>query len=87
MNLKNLTRFVLIFWAVILAVLIIGLLTGCGKQAENKRFKKVEQYYDCAVFVDTYTGIGYVHYGYGLCPMYDADGNLYRPNGWRDYGE
>lgn len=50
------------------------------------RFQQVEQYDDCQVLVDTETGVSYVKYKNSLSPLYDVDGSLYRPNGWRDYG-
>lgn len=45
----------------------------------------VEFYDDMIVYVDTYTGISYGQYQGAIFPLYDKDGNLYRPNGWRDY--
>ena len=74
---------------------MIALLVGCGRDGvvrhEESRFKVVERWEDCSVLVDTETGIGYlVTYDglpQGITVMYDFDGNIYRPNGWRDYGE
>lgn len=66
---------------VLLIIIASILLNGCGK---NDRFKVVERYGVDEIIVDTETGIGYLHYGYGISPLYDADGELYRPNGWRD---
>lgn len=63
-----------------------ALLVGCGS-GKGERFAIVERYSDCVIMVDKETGIGYLHYGYGISPLYDANGELYRPNGWRDYGE
>lgn len=67
------------------------LFVGCGRQgvpvSTERRFKVVEEYSDCCILVDKETGIGYCHKGYAIFPLYDADGELYRPNGWRDYGE
>ena len=78
-------RIVAILWAVLMTVL---LFVGCGSQSSMRdRFDVVERYSDCCIIVDKETGIGYLHYGYGISPLYDANGELYRPNGWRDYGE
>ena len=70
---------------------MIALLVGCGRQgvqvSKEARFKVVEEYLDCCILVDKETGIGYCHKGYAIFPLYDANGELYRPNGWRDYGE
>lgn len=75
-------RIKIFFGAVLMTVLLVG--CGCGK---GERFVIVERYSDCSIMVDKETGIGYLHYGYGMSPLYDANGELYRPNGWRDYGE
>ena len=81
----------------ILAVIVTE-MTGCGAQGHPfpvdrnsyKRFRVVETYGDGAVLVDKDTGIGYFRYWNGghlaTFPLYDQDGELYRPNGWRDYG-
>lgn len=83
-------RIIVIIWA----VLMIALLVGCRRDGvvrhEESRFKVVERWADCYVLVDTQTGIGYLKLSNanesGLTVMYDFDGNIYRPNGWRDYG-
>lgn len=64
------------------------LMMGCGNRAPQ-RFKVVEQFDGGVVWVDTDTGIGYAQlYGAGsVFPLYDENGEHYRPNGWRDYGE
>ncbi len=68
---------------VLLIIIASTLLSGCG--LKNDRFKVVEQYGAYEVIVDTETGIGYLQRGGGgITIMYDADGNIYRPNGWRD---
>lgn len=68
------------------------LFVGCesrGQSPRRERFDVVEEHSDCFIIVDKETGIGYLRYGYGsgggISPLYDADGELYRPNGWRDY--
>lgn len=75
-------------FVIALSLSIALLLTGCGQRAPQ-RFKVVEQFEGGVVWVDTETGIGYAQlYGAGsVFPLYDKDGELYRPNGWRDYGE
>ena len=84
--------------AIILAAGIAAGVTGCGVPGEPfpvgrnsyDRFRVVETYGDGAVLVDKDSGIGYYRYTYGgsfaMFPIYDEDGRLYRPNGWRDYG-
>ena len=64
------------------------LLSGCGNRAPQ-RFKVVERFTGGCVWVDTETGIAYAQmYGIdGVFPLYDENGEHYRPNGWRDYGE
>jgi hypothetical protein len=49
----------------------------------------VEHFQGGVVYVDTDTGIGYAQlYGAGsVFPLYDENGEHYRPNGWRDNGE
>lgn len=83
---------------IILLLLIAVMVTGCGVQGDPfpvdrnsyDRFRVVETYGDGAVLVDKDSGIGYFRYVYSgsfaMFPIYDEDGNLYRPNGWRDYG-
>jgi len=66
------------------AAIVIAITTGQSNRPA--RFKAVETYTDCTVLVDTETGVSYVQYGKALAPLYDADGNLYRSNGWRDTG-
>ena len=71
----------------VIAFIIAALmLTGCGQRAP-RRFKVVENFNGGCVYVDTETGIGYgcIYGNSTIFPLYDADGNLYRPNGWRDY--
>ena len=72
--------------AIVLSISMI-LLMGCGERAPQ-RFKVVEQFEGGVVWVDTETGIGYAQlYGAGsVFPLYDENGEHYRPNGWRDYG-
>lgn len=79
---------------IIITVFIAVVLAGCGRnnhivRHKARRFQCIEQWEDCYVLVDTETGIGYLKTGYdgGLSVMHDFDGNIYRPNGWRDYGE
>jgi len=68
---------------VLLIIIASTLLSGCG--LKNDRFKVVERYGAYVVIVDTDTGIGYLRYrDSALTVMYDANGELYRPNGWRD---
>lgn len=83
-------RIIAIIGAVLMTVL---LFVGCGRQgielSEEKRFKLVEEYQNCYVFVDKETGIGYFlhkQYNVALTPLYNEKGEPYRPNGWRDYG-
>ena len=73
--------------AIALSISMI-LLMGCGERAPQ-RFKVVERFEGGVVWVDTDTGIGYAQlYGAGsVFPLYDENGEHYRPNGWRDYGE
>ena len=72
--------------AIALSISMI-LLMGCGQRAPD-RFKAVEHFKGGTVYVDTETGIGYANLGGGaMFPIYDKDGELYRPNGWRDNGE
>ena len=75
-------------FVIALSISIALLLTGCGHRAPQ-RFKVVEQFEGGVVWVDTETGIGYAQlYGAGsVFPLYDENGEHYRPNGWRDYGE
>ena len=72
--------------AIALSISMI-LLMGCGQRAPQ-RFKVVEHFQGGVVYVDTDTGIGYAQlYGAGsVFPLYDENGEHYRPNGWRDYG-
>ena len=73
--------------AIVLSVSMI-LMMGCGNRAPQ-RFKVVENFNGGCVWVDTETGIAYAQlYGAGsVFPLYDENGEHYRPNGWRDYGE
>ena len=73
--------------AIALSISMI-LLMGCGNRAPQ-RFKVVENFNGGCVWVDTETGIAYAQlYGAGsVFPLYDENGEHYRPNGWRDYGE
>ena len=73
---------ILLIWA----VLMIALLNGCS-DSEN-RFKVVERFSNgYYIMVDKETGVGYLNTGSGgITVMYDKDGEVYRPNGWRDYG-
>lgn len=80
---------------VLIIVCIMIACAGCGNnqqpaQHNYKRMKLVEQYKDLDVYVDTATGIAYGYwrssYDHGLFPLYDAEGEHYRPNGWRDVG-
>ena len=73
--------------AIALSISMI-LLMGCGERAPQ-RFKVVENFNGGCVWVDTETGIAYAQlYGAGsVFPLYDENGENYRPNGWRDYGE
>ena len=75
-------------FVIALSLSIALLLTGCGQRAPQ-RFKVVEKFEGGVVYVDTETGIGYAQlYGAGsVFPLYDENGEHYRPNGWRDYGE
>ena len=71
--------------AIILAAVIAAGMGGCSKTPN--RFKVVERFEGGCVYVDRETGIGYARlYDTGdTFPLYDFDGSLYRPNGWRDY--
>ena len=73
--------------AIALSISMI-LMMGCGNRAPQ-RFKVVENFNGGCVWVDTETGIAYAQlYGAGsVFPLYDENGEHYRPNGWRDYGE
>lgn len=77
--------------AIVVAIFMIALqIVGCGSRfdvREGSRFKVVEKYDDCWIFVDKETGIGYfvMEGQYALTPLYDENGELYRPNGWMDY--
>ena len=73
--------------AIALSISMI-LLMGCGNRAPD-RFRVVEHFQGGVVYVDTDTGIGYAQlYGAGsVFPLYDKNGEHYRPNGWRDNGE
>ena len=75
-------------FVIALSLSIALLLTGCGQRAPQ-RCKVVEKFEGGVVYVDTETGIGYAQlYGAGsVFPLYDENGEHYRPNGWRDYGE
>jgi len=80
--------------SLLLALLLAAAIAGCGIEPIEKydysRFKKVEQYDDLTVYVDTETGIAYGNmssYPGSLFPLYDKDGNHYRPNGWRDWSD
>ena len=75
-------------FVIALSLSIALLLTGCGQRAPQ-RFKVVEHFNGGVVWVDTETGIAYAQlYGAGsVFPLYDENGEHYRPNGWRDYGE
>lgn len=68
-----------------LSVSLALLLTGCDRAPQ--RFKVVERFEGGVVWVDTDTGIGYaqLHGAGSVFPLYDKDGEHYRPNGWRDY--
>ena len=61
------------------------ILTGCSGQPT--RFKEVERFNGGHVYVDTETGIGYARMdgSNAMFPIYDKDGEPYRPNGWRDH--
>jgi hypothetical protein len=51
------------------------------------RFREVEKFGDGSIFVDVDTGLGYFkNKSGGMFPIYNVDGEIYRPNGWRDYG-
>ena len=73
--------------AIALSISMI-LLMGCGNRAPQ-RFRVVENFNGGCVWVDTETGIAYAQlYGAGsVFPLYDVNGEHYRPNGWRDNGE
>ena len=66
---------------------MIALLNGCGQEEpEDSRFKTVEEFSNgYFVVVDKETGIGYLRFWDSITVMYDKDGEIYRPNGWRDY--
>jgi len=72
---------------IVASVSLALLVTGCGHRAPD-RFKVVEHFQGGVVYVDTDTGIGYAQlYGAGsVFPLYDENGEHYRPNGWRDNG-
>lgn len=71
-----------------LSISLALMMAGCGQRAPD-RFKVVEQFNGGCIYVDTETGIGYAQlYGAGsVFPLYDENGEHYRPNGWRDNGE
>lgn len=72
---------------IIVLILVALMLMGCGNRAPQ-RFKVVENFNGGCVWVDTETGIAYAQlYGAGsVFPLYDENGEHYRPNGWRDNG-
>ena len=81
---------------VVMLLLTVTMLTATSCSSRNtvekngyNRFKKIAIYKDGYEVVDQDTGIGYfVFYNTrGAVVLYDEQGNLYRPNGWRDYGE
>ena len=77
-----------------LGVVLALLLTGCAGPRQGieengyRRFKAVATYADGTEIVDKDTGFTYFSFagGGGVVPLYDEDGNLYRANGWRDFG-
>lgn len=80
----------------VIAIILAGLvIAGCGRNTierhDEQRLKCVEQWRDCYILVDKETGVGYLMKsdsgGVAITVMYDADGEIYRPNGWRDVGE
>lgn len=80
--------------AIVAVILIIltGILHGCGRDYDGGdycRMKKVEMYHDMNVYVDKDTGVAYAEMKGkqgAWFPLYDYNGDLYRPNGWRDEG-
>lgn len=74
--------------AVMCGAIIFSILLGLWIRDRNSRFRVVERLGGgYSVIVDRETGIGYLGIGSRVqTVLYDADGNIYRPNGWRDYG-
>ena len=75
-----------------IVIILAGfILAGCGRndhivRHKERRLQCVETYEDCYIVVDMETGIGYLKTtDGGLTVMYDSNGEIYRPNGWRDY--
>ena len=64
-------------------ILIIMFLSSCGqpdtKRIEMDRFMLVETYDDCAIYVDTRTGVEYACYNGNLTILFDSYG---RPLVW-----
>ena len=78
---------------VIMGLILAFVLVAAVKRVErpeHPRFQVVERFEGGCIWVDTETGIGYGQIydsNRSLFPIYDVDGTLYRPNGWRDNGE
>ena len=74
--------------AIFVLLILIFILTGCSRNDIERnsysRFKTVESYKDCVIIVDKDTGIAYFVKADKMSPVYDSNGELYRPNGWRD---
>ena len=64
-------------------ILIVVFLSSCGspdtKRIEMDRFMLVETYDDCAIYVDTCTGVEYACYNGNLTILFDSYG---RPLVW-----
>ncbi len=88
---RDLGRTLVVVAIVAVVAAIIHLVGGSIKnrlpeKQHVDRFEMVERYDDMSVLVDKETGIGYARFAGEIFPLYDKDGELYRPNGWRDYG-
>ena len=76
----------MILTAVILTAVMISAVLRI-EHPEDPRFKVVERFEGGCIYVDTETGIGYgrLYDSESMFVLYDTDGTIYRPNGWRDY--
>ena len=90
----------LIIFLLLLSILCstINFISGCLQSRRGKtgfyievssynRFREVEKFGDGSIYVDVDTGLGYFRYKDGsIFVIYNTEGQIYRPNGWRDYG-
>ena len=90
MNGKTFFTMVAVTALAVLMVIILAAVVLRTERPKDPRFKVVERFEGGCIWVDTETGIGYGQIydsDKSLFPLYDTDGELYRPNGWRDMGE